>query len=88
MRRPLPVSDASGLHGAALVSGAGAERWDRRRGVVPRCGAHLTAPDGFVAALAGLGTAPDDVVHRDAGPLLRQTNRRLSGPTTRSQRYP
>jgi 4'-phosphopantetheinyl transferase len=48
----------------------------------------LPAPCGYVAALAGLGTAPDDVVHRDAGPLLRQTNRRLSGPTTRSQRYP
>ncbi len=48
----------------------------------------LSAPAGFVAALAGLGTAPDDVVPRDAGPLLRQTNRRLSGPTTRSQRYP
>jgi 4'-phosphopantetheinyl transferase len=48
----------------------------------------LSAPAGFVAALAGVGTAPDDVVHRDAGPLLRQTRRRLSGPTTRSQRYP
>jgi 4'-phosphopantetheinyl transferase len=48
----------------------------------------LPAPAGFVAALAGLGTAPDDVVHRDAGPLLRQTSRRLSGPTMRSQRYP
>ena len=48
----------------------------------------LPAPAGFVAALAGLGTAPDDVVHRDAGPLLRQTSRRSSGPTTRSQRYP
>jgi 4'-phosphopantetheinyl transferase len=48
----------------------------------------LPAPAGFVAALAGVGTAPDDVVHRDAGPLLRQTSRRLSGPTTRNQRYP
>ncbi len=48
----------------------------------------VTAPPGFVAALAGLGTPPDDVVHRDAGPLLRQTSRRSSGPTTRSQRYP
>lgn len=46
----------------------------------------LPAPVGFVAALAGLGTAPDDVVPRDAGPLLRQTSRRPSGPTTRSQR--
>lgn len=46
----------------------------------------VPAPCGFVAALAGLGTPPDDVVHRDAGPLLRQTSRRLSGPTTRSQR--
>ena len=48
----------------------------------------LPAPAGFVAALAGVGPAPDDVVHRDAGPLLRQSRRRLSGPTTRSQRYP
>jgi 4'-phosphopantetheinyl transferase len=48
----------------------------------------LSAPAGFVAALAGLGTAPDDVVPRDAGQLLRQTSLRLSGPTTRSQRYP
>ncbi|MGY1682057.1 4'-phosphopantetheinyl transferase family protein [Geodermatophilus sp. SYSU D01176] len=48
----------------------------------------LPAPAGFVAALAGVGTAPDDVVRRDAGPLLRQSSRRLSGPTTRSQRYP
>ena len=48
----------------------------------------VSAPPGFVAALAGLGTPPDDVVHRDAGPLLRQTSRRSSGPTTRSQRYP
>ena len=48
----------------------------------------LPAPGGFVAALAGVGTAPDDIVHRDAGPLLRQSSRRLSGPTTRSQRYP
>ncbi|WP_143018826.1 4'-phosphopantetheinyl transferase superfamily protein [Geodermatophilus sp. DSM 45219] len=48
----------------------------------------LPAPSGAVAALAGLGTPPDDVVDRDAGPLLRQTSRRLSGPTTRSQRYP
>jgi 4'-phosphopantetheinyl transferase len=48
----------------------------------------LPAPAGFVAALAGVGTAPDDVVHRDAGPLLRQTSRRSSGPTTRNQRYP
>ena len=46
----------------------------------------LPAPPGFVAALAGLGTPPDDVVHRDAGPLLRQTSRRLSGATTRNHR--
>ena len=46
----------------------------------------LPAPPGFVAALAGPGTAPDAVVHRDAGALLRQTSRRLSGGTTRSQR--
>jgi 4'-phosphopantetheinyl transferase len=46
----------------------------------------VSAPPGFVAALAGLGTPPDDVVHRDAGALLRQTSRRSSGPTTRSHR--
>ncbi len=45
----------------------------------------LPAAAGFVAALAGVGPAPDDVVHRDAGPLLRQSRRR-SGPTIRSQR--
>ena len=48
----------------------------------------LPAPPGFVAALAGPGTVPDVLVHRDAGALLRQTSRRLSGATTRSQRYP
>jgi 4'-phosphopantetheinyl transferase len=46
----------------------------------------LPAPRGFLAALAGPGTAPDVVVHRDAGALLRQTSRRLPGATTRSQR--
>ncbi len=60
----------------------------RRSGPEPVWLHDLPAPAGFVAALAGLGTAPDDVVHRDAGPLLRQTSRRSSGPTTRSQRYP
>ncbi len=60
----------------------------RRGGPEPVWLHDLPAPAGFVAALAGLGTAPDDVVHRDAGPLLRQTNRRSSDPTTRSQRYP
>ncbi len=35
----------------------------------------LPAPAGFAAALAGVGPAPDDVVHRDAGPLLRQSGR-------------
>jgi 4'-phosphopantetheinyl transferase len=48
----------------------------------------VSAPPGFIAALAGLGFPPDDVVHRDAGPLLRQTSRRSSGPTTRSHRWP
>ena len=60
----------------------------RRGGPEPVWLHDLPAPAGFVAALAGLGTAPDDVVHRDAGPLLRQTSRRSSGPTTRNQRYP
>ncbi|WP_448638765.1 4'-phosphopantetheinyl transferase family protein [Geodermatophilus sp. URMC 63] len=46
----------------------------------------LLAPAGVVAALAGVGPAPDDVVDRDAGPLLRRSRRRLSGPTIRSQR--
>lgn len=58
----------------------------RRSGPEPVWLRDLPAPSGFVAALAGLGTPPDDVVHRDAGPLLRQTSRRLSGPTTRSHR--
>jgi 4'-phosphopantetheinyl transferase len=48
----------------------------------------LPAPPGFAGALAGLGPPPADVAHRDAGPLLDQTSRRLSGATTRSQRYP
>ncbi|TFV60121.1 4'-phosphopantetheinyl transferase superfamily protein [Geodermatophilus sp. DF01-2] len=60
----------------------------RRDGPEPVWLRDLPAPAGFVAALAGLGTAPDDVADRAAGPLLRQTSRRLSGPTTRSQRYP
>lgn len=46
----------------------------------------LSAPAGFVAALAGLGTAPDDVVDRAAAPLMRQTSRRLSGAATLSHR--
>ena len=60
----------------------------RRDGSEPVWLRDVPAPAGFVAALAGMGTAPDGVVGRDAGPLLRQTSRRLSGPTTRSQRYP
>jgi 4'-phosphopantetheinyl transferase len=48
----------------------------------------LPAPPGFAGALAGLGAPPAEVAQRDAGPLLDQTSRRLSGATTRSQRYP
>ncbi|MGY1621450.1 4'-phosphopantetheinyl transferase family protein [Geodermatophilus sp. SYSU D00965] len=48
----------------------------------------LPAPPGFAGALAGLGSPPAEVAHRDAGLLLDQTSRRLSGATTRSQRYP
>ncbi|MGY1642995.1 4'-phosphopantetheinyl transferase family protein [Geodermatophilus sp. SYSU D00703] len=58
-------------------------RWDDDPSVWLR---DLPAPPGLAGALAGPGPPPDDVAHRDAGPLLDQTSRRLSGATTRSQR--
>ncbi|WP_448608149.1 4'-phosphopantetheinyl transferase family protein [Geodermatophilus sp. URMC 60] len=72
--------------GLVLTAPSAAPRVLYREGREPVWLHDLPAPPGFVAALAGLGTPPDDVVHRDAGPILRQTSRRLCGPTTRSQR--
>jgi 4'-phosphopantetheinyl transferase len=60
-------------------------RW---HGTGPVWLADLRPPAGLVGALAALGSPPAEVAHRDAGPLLDQTSRRLSGATTRSQRCP
>jgi 4'-phosphopantetheinyl transferase len=59
-------------------------RWDGGPGPVELH--DLAPPAGFAGALAVLGAAGVVVEERDAGPLLAQTSRRLSGATTLSQR--